>query len=376
MLPCSWHGLMPYTKALIYTNSVVSTAATDRDKRQRDGGVDFHRLIHRAMGNGIEIMQSQLEGRILVTGGCGFLGSHLCERLLAGGAEVLCVDNLVTGRRSNVEHLIDQRRFELICHDVTVPFRAKVDRIFNLACPASPKHYQQNPVQTTRTSVIGALNMLELANELNATILQASTSEVYGEPGIHPQHEGYWGNVNPVGPRACYNEGKRCAESLFFDYRRQHRLAIKVARIFNTYGPRMRPDDGRVISNFIVQALRGQDIAIYGDGEQRRAFCYVDDMIDGLMGLMGAADDLTGPINLGNPEEITICELAELTIELTGSRSRIVCGPPLPEDPRRRRPDISRATATLGWSPLVSLSDGLARTIAYFDNLLSSPDYV
>jgi UDP-glucuronate decarboxylase len=314
-------------------------------------------------------MQSQIDGRILVTGGSGFLGSHLCERLLAGGAEVLCVDNFVTGPRSNVEHLLDQRRFELIRHDVTVPFRAEVDRIYNLACPASPRHYQDDPVQTTRTSVIGALNMLELARALNAAILQASTSEIYGDPFVHPQHEGYWGNVNPIGPRACYNEGKRCAETLFFDYWRQHRVTIKVARIFNTYGPRMQPNDGRVISNFIIQALRGQDITIYGDGEQRRAFCHVEDLIDALIRLMGA-EDFTGPINLGNPEEITIRELAELIVELTGSRSSIVCGPPVEDDPRQRRPDISRATAALGWSPRISLRHGLDRTIAYFDQLL------
>lgn len=318
----------------------------------------------------METMHGGVKGRILVTGGSGFLGSHLCERLLATGAEILCVDNFVTGARSNIDHLLDQQRFELMRHDVTVPFRAEVDRIYNLACPASPRHYRHDAVQTTRTSVIGALNMLELARELNATILQASTSEIYGDPIVHPQHEGYWGNVNPIGPRACYNEGKRCAETLFFDYWRQHRVAIKVARIFNTYGPRMQPDDGRVISNFIIQALRGQDITIHGDGGQRRAFCYVDDMIDALIRLMGAPEDLTGPINLGNPEEITIHELAELTLELTGSRSTIVYHPPVQDDPRRRRPDISRASAALGWSPRTSLRDGLDRTIGYFDNLL------
>lgn len=315
-------------------------------------------------------MRRDFCGRILVTGGSGFLGSHLCERLLASGAEVLCVDNFVTGTQRNIEHLLDQRRFQLKRHDVTVPLRVQVDQIYNLACPASPVQYQYDPVQTTRTSVIGALNMLELAKALKAGILQASTSEIYGDPLVHPQREEYWGNVNPIGPRGCYDEGKRCAETLFFDYWRQHRVAIKVARIFNTYGPRMQPDDGRVVSNFIVQALRGQDITIHGDGEQRRAFCYVDDLIDALIRLMGTTEDLTGPINLGNPEEITIRELAELTIELTGSRSGIVHCPPVQDDPRQRRPDISRANVALGWSPRTPLRGGLYRTIEYFDELL------
>lgn len=305
-------------------------------------------------------------GCILVTGGSGFLGSHLCEVLLASGAEVLCIDNFVTGTPRNIEHLLDQRRFRFMRHDVTVPLRVEVDRIYNLACPASPVHYQRDAVQTIKTCVIGALNMLELAKELKAKVLQASTSEIYGDPVVHPQQEEYWGNVNPIGPRACYNEGKRCAETLFSDYWRQHRVAIKVARIFNTYGPRMHPNDGRVISSFIVQALRGQDITIHGDGGQRRAFCYVDDLIEGLVRLMGTAEDFTGPVNLGNPEEITIRELAELT----GSRSRIVDCPSRQDDPRRRCPDISRANSALDWSPRTSLRKGLQRTIAYFDELL------
>ncbi|WP_407165442.1 UDP-glucuronic acid decarboxylase family protein [Bradyrhizobium sp. ORS 111] len=316
-------------------------------------------------------MPYNLAERILVTGGSGFLGSHLCERLLANGAEVLCVDNFFTGTRGNVEHLLDHHRFELLRHDVTFPLYVEVDQIYNLACPASPVHYQHDPVQTTKTSVIGAINMLGLAKRLKVKILQASTSEIYGDPTTHPQSEEYWGNVNPIGPRSCYDEGKRCAETLFFDYRRQHGIPIKVARIFNTYGPRMHPNDGRVVSNFIVQALRGHDITIYGDGLQSRAFCYVDDLIDGLMRLMQSPDEVTGPLNLGNPHEITMRELAELTIELTGSRSKIVHRPLPQDDPRQRQPDISRAHAMLGWAPRTPLRQGLARTITYFEGMLT-----
>lgn len=316
-------------------------------------------------------MRHDLAERILVTGGSGFLGSHLCERLLAGGAEVLCVDNFFTGTRRNIEHLLGHPRFELMRHDVTFPLYVEVDRIYSLACPASPVHYQHDPVQTTKTSVIGAINMLGLAKRLKVPILQSSTSEIYGDPAVHPQTEDYWGNVNPIGVRSCYDEGKRCAETLFFDYRRQHRVAIKVARIFNTYGPRMHPNDGRVVSNFIVQALQGDDITIYGNGEQTRAFCYVDDMIDGLMRLMGSADEVVGPLNIGNPEEITIRELAELTIELTRSRSKIVYRPRAQDDPYRRRPDVSLANAVLGWAPRTPIREGLVQTIAYFEMLLS-----
>jgi UDP-glucuronate decarboxylase len=312
-----------------------------------------------------------LQRRILVTGGSGFLGSHLCERLLAQGANVLCVDNFFTGTRHNVEHLLDHKHFELVRHDVTFPFYVEVDEIYNLACPASPIHYQHDPVQTTKTSVHGAINMLGLAKRVKAKILQASTSEVYGDPDVHPQTEDYWGHVNPIGPRSCYDEGKRCAETLFFDYWRQHRLRIKVARIFNTYGPRMHPNDGRVVSNFIVQALLGRDITVYGDGAQTRSFCYVDDLIDGLTRLMTTSDAVTGPINLGNPHEFSMLELACLVIELTGSRSKIVHRP-LPEnDPRQRRPDISRAQEQLSWTPKTPLKQGLVSTIAYFEGLLS-----
>jgi UDP-glucuronate decarboxylase len=318
-------------------------------------------------------MRRSLSERILVTGGSGFLGSHLCERLLAEGAEVLCVDNFFTGARRNVEHLLGNQRFELTRHDVTFPLYVEVDQIYNLACPASPVHYQHDPVQTTKTSVIGAINMLGLAKRLKVKILQASTSEVYGDPSIHPQTEDYWGNVNPIGPRSCYDEGKRCAETLFFDYRRQHDLSIKVARIFNTYGPRMHPNDGRVVSNFIVQALRGQDITLYGDGLQTRSFCYVEDLIDGLMRLMQSPQHVTGPLNLGNPAEMSMRELAELTIELTGSRSRIVHRPLPQDDPRQRRPDISGAKAELGWAPRTPLRHGLAQTIEYFEQLLGLP---
>jgi len=308
--------------------------------------------------------------RVLVTGGAGFIGSHLCERLLEQGFEVLCVDNFYTGTRNNVAHLLGRSSFELMRHDVTFPLYVEVDRIFNLACPASPVHYQYDPVQTTKTSVHGAINMLGLAKRRRARILQASTSEVYGDPEVHPQPESYWGNVNPLGLRSCYDEGKRCAETLFFDYHRQHGLEIKVARIFNTYGPRMHPNDGRVVSNFIIQALRGEDITIYGDGQQTRSFCYVDDMVDGLLRLMESEAACTGPMNLGNPVEISIRALAERIIALTGSRSALI-DKPLPEDdPRRRCPDIGLARKTLDWEPQCSLDDGLMRTIAYFRTTL------
>ncbi|MBS3647225.1 SDR family oxidoreductase [Pseudaminobacter sp. 19-2017] len=310
--------------------------------------------------------------RILVTGGAGFLGSFLCERLLAQGHEVICVDNFFTGSRWNVAHLLSNPAFEVIRHDVTFPLYMEVDEIYNLACPASPVHYQHDPVQTTKTSVHGAINMLGLAKRLNARILQASTSEVYGDPDVHPQQEGYWGNVNPIGPRSCYDEGKRCAETLFFDYWRQHSLRIKVARIFNTYGPRMRPDDGRVISNFIVQALRNEPITVYGDGEQTRSFCYVDDLITGLIRLMETPDEVTGPMNLGNPGEFTMLELAELVLELTGSRSEIHHLPLPVDDPKYRRPDIALARSTCDWEPQTQLREGLGKTIAYFDSLLAS----
>jgi len=305
--------------------------------------------------------------RILVTGGAGFIGSFLCERLLDTGAEVLCVDNFFTGRRTNVAHLLDNPRFEVMRHDVTVPLFVEVDQIYNMACPASPVHYQFDPVQTTKTSVHGAINMLGLAKRTRAKILQASTSEVYGDPEIHPQTEDYWGNVNPLGPRACYDEGKRCAETLFFDYYRQHKVQIKVARIFNTYGPRMHPNDGRVVSNFIVQALKGEDITLYGDGEQTRSFCYVSDLAEGLIRLMNTSDDVTGPINLGNPGEFTIRQLAEKIIEMTGARSKLVHKPLPQDDPRQRQPDITRARDTLDWEPTIALEEGLKPTIAYFD---------
>ena len=311
--------------------------------------------------------------RVLVTGGAGFLGSHLCERLLAGGHEVVSVDNYFTGVRGNLAGLLGHPSFEALRHDVTFPLYVEVDQIYNLACPASPIHYQHDPVQTTKTSVHGAINMLGLAKRVGARILQASTSEVYGDPHVHPQREDYWGHVNPIGPRSCYDEGKRCAETLFFDYHRHHRLPIKVARIFNTYGPRMHPNDGRVVSNFIVQALLGRDITIYGDGSQTRAFCYVDDMIDGLIRLMKTPETVTGPLNIGNPHEVAIRDLATQIIALMGSRSRIVHRP-LPEgDPRQRQPDISRARALLDWAPRTPLEDGLARTIAYFESLLAEP---
>lgn len=309
--------------------------------------------------------------RVLVTGGAGFLGSHLCEALVARGDDVLCVDNYFTGRRDNIAGLLGHSRFEVMRHDVTFPLYVEVDQIYNLACPASPVHYQFDPVQTTKTSVTGAINMLGLAKRTRARVLQASTSEVYGDPTIHPQTEAYRGNVNPLGPRACYDEGKRCAETLFFDYRRQHRVGIKVARIFNTYGPRMHPDDGRVVSNFIVQALRGQDITLFGDGGQTRAFCYVDDLIAGLMRLMDSPDEVTGPINLGNPHEMSVRELAERVVALTGSRSKLVYRPLPQDDPLQRCPDITLAQEVLGWRPHVALDEGLRRTIAYFERLLT-----
>lgn len=304
--------------------------------------------------------------RIMVTGGAGFLGSHLCDRLLAQGHDVLCVDNFYTSTRRNITHLLEHPNFELMRHDVTFPLYVEVDRIYNLACPASPVHYQRDPVQTTKTSVHGAINMLGLAKRTGARILQASTSEVYGDPEIHPQTESYWGNVNPIGIRSCYDEGKRCAETLFFDYWRQHRLPIKVARIFNTYGPRMLPDDGRVVSNFIVQALQGRDITIYGDGTQTRSFCYVDDLVEGLMRLMESDRDVTGPINLGNPGEFSIRELAEKVIALTGSGSKIVYEPLPQDDPTQRQPDITKAMEILGWQPKVALDEGLENTVGFF----------
>jgi UDP-glucuronate decarboxylase len=311
-----------------------------------------------------------IERRILVTGGAGFLGSHLCDCLLAAGCDLVCVDNFFTGAKRNIAHLIGEKHFELVRHDVTFPLYVEVDEIYNFACPASPVHYQHDPVQTTKTSVHGAINMLGLAKRLRAKILQASTSEVYGDPNVHPQREDYWGHVNPVGPRSCYDEGKRCAETLFFDYWRQTQLRIKVARIFNTYGPRMHPNDGRVVSNFIVQALLGRDITIYGDGQQTRSFCYVDDLIDAIVRLMGTVDAVTGPVNIGNPAEFSIRELAEIVIDLTGSRSKIVSRPLPADDPRQRQPDIAMARKVLDWTPRTPLKEGLVRTIAYFDELL------
>jgi UDP-glucuronate decarboxylase len=310
--------------------------------------------------------------RILITGGAGFIGSHLCEQLLARDYDVLCVDNFYTGTRRNVQHLLTNTRFELMRHDVCFPLYVEVDQIYNLACPASPIHYQFDPVQTTKTSVHGAINMLGLAKRVKAKILQASTSEIYGDPAVHPQTEDYWGNVNPIGPRSCYDEGKRCAETLFFDYFRQHKLKIKVARIFNTYGPRMHPSDGRVVSNFVMQALQNENITIYGDGQQTRSFCYVDDLVDGLVRLMESSDDVTGPINLGNPGEFTIRELAEVIIDLTGSASKIVQQPLPADDPRQRKPDITKASELLNWQPKLPLREGLAKTIAYFKDFLAA----
>jgi UDP-glucuronate decarboxylase len=309
--------------------------------------------------------------RVMVTGGAGFLGSHLCERLLERGDDVLCVDNFYTGTKDNVAHLLNHPRFELMRHDVTFPLYVEVDEIYNLACPASPVHYQHDPVQTTKTSVHGAINMLGLAKRLKAKILQASTSEVYGDPQVHPQPEGYWGHVNPIGIRSCYDEGKRCAETLFFDYHRQHKLRIKVARIFNTYGPRMHPNDGRVVSNFIVQALKGEPITVYGEGAQTRSFCYVDDLVGGLIRLMDSPDDFTGPVNIGNPGEFTILQLAERVIALTGSSSQIVRRPLPSDDPMQRKPDLTKAREHLGWAPTTQLDAGLERTIAYFRQRLA-----
>lgn len=310
--------------------------------------------------------------RLLVTGGAGFIGSHLCERLLEQGHEVLCVDNFFTGTRRNIAHLVSNPYFELLRHDITFSLYVEVDEIYNLACPASPIHYQNDPIQTTKVNVHGAINVLGLAKRLKARVLQASTSEVYGDPSVHPQVESYWGNVNPIGPRACYDEGKRCAETLFFDYHRQLRLQIKVARIFNTYGPRMHPNDGRVVSNFIVQALRGEPITIYGDGSQTRSFCYVDDLVEGLLRLMRTPGEVTGPMNLGNPNECTVLELAERILRMTGSKSHIVFEPLPADDPRQRQPDISHAESTLGWRPRVGLEEGLGKTIRYFKEFLRS----
>jgi len=316
-------------------------------------------------------MPEMIRKRILVTGGAGFLGSHLCERLLNDGHDVLCLDNFFTGSKDNILHLMPNPHFEVMRHDVTFPLYVEMDEIYNLACPASPIHYQFDPVQTTKTSVHGAINMLGLAKRTKAKIFQASTSEVYGDPHVHPQTEDYWGHVNPIGIRSCYDEGKRCAETLFFDYHRQHKLRIKVARIFNTYGPRMHPNDGRVVSNFIMQALRGEDITIYGDGSQSRSFCYVDDLIEGWVRLMNTPDDFTGPVNLGNPNEFTIRQLAEKVIEMTGAKSKLVCEPLPSDDPRQRQPDISLAKEKLGWEPAIELEAGLAKTIAYFERFIS-----
>lgn len=316
-------------------------------------------------------MKELINKRILVTGGAGFVGSHLCAALVAQGHEVLCVDNFYTGRKRNLGSLLGHPRFELMRHDVTFPLFVEVDEIYNLACPASPIHYQWNPTQTTKTSVHGAINILGLAKRIRARVLQASTSEVYGDPVEHPQTEGYWGNVNPIGPRACYDEGKRCAETLFFDYHRQHRVQVKVARIFNTYGPHMHPNDGRVVSNFIVQALHGEPLTIFGDGQQTRSFCFVSDLVEGLLRLMGSREDFTGPVNLGNPGEFTILELAELVIAMTNTASRIELRPATVDDPRQRRPEISLARSELGWSPTVDLRTGLGRTIEYFEAVLS-----
>jgi UDP-glucuronate decarboxylase len=311
------------------------------------------------------------ERRVLVTGGAGFIGSHLCQRLLERDDEVLCVDNFYTGTRGNIRSLLSNPRFELLRHDVCFPLYVEVDQIFNLACPASPIHYQFDPVQTTKTSVHGAINMLGLAKRVKGKILQASTSEIYGDPEVHPQTEEYWGRVNPIGPRSCYDEGKRCAETLFFDYYRQHKMPVKVARIFNTYGPRMHPHDGRVVSNFVMQALRNQDITIYGDGSQTRSFCYVDDLVDGLIRLMDTADNVTGPINLGNPEEFTIRQLAETVISLTNAKSKIVHQVLPEDDPKQRRPDISKAQELLGWRPRIPLREGLVNVIEYFEGVVS-----
>jgi UDP-glucuronate decarboxylase len=313
--------------------------------------------------------------KVLVTGGAGFLGSHLCDRLIERGDDVLCVDNFFTGSKRNVSHLFSHPHFELMRHDVTFPLYVEVERVFNLACPASPVHYQHDPVQTTKTSVHGAINMLGLSKRLRARILQASTSEVYGDPEVHPQPEGYWGKVNPIGIRSCYDEGKRCAETLFFDYHRQYQLEVKVVRIFNTYGPRMHPNDGRVVSNFIVQALQGMDITMYGDGQQTRSFCYVDDLIRGMLSMMDSPADFTGPVNIGNPGEFSMLELAELVLKLTGSNSKLIFQRLPQDDPRQRKPDITLARSQLGWTPVVSLEDGLKETIAYFRQVLAGNDF-
>ena len=317
-------------------------------------------------------MKNPIRKRILVTGGAGFLGSHLCERLLGDGHDVLCVDNYFTGTKDNITHFISNPHFEVLRHDITFPLYVEVDEIYNLACPASPIHYQFDPVQTTKTSVHGVINMLGLAKRIKAKIFQASTSEVYGDPKVHPQREEYWGHVNPIGLRSCYDEGKRCAETLFFDYHRQHGLRIKVARIFNTYGPRMHPNDGRVVSNFIVQALKGEPITVYGDGKQTRSFCYVDDLIEGFIRLMNTSDDFTGPVNLGNPVEFTILDLAREVISMTGSKSKIIFKPLPTDDPTQRCPDITLANETLTWVPTVKLGEGLGKTISYFESLLET----
>ncbi len=315
-------------------------------------------------------MHEVIKKRILVTGGAGFLGSFLCERLLNDGHDVLCMDNFFTGRKANIAHLMDNKYFELMRHDVTIPVYVEVDEIYNLACPASPVHYQFDPVQTTKTSVHGAINILGLAKRIKAKVFQASTSEVYGDPSVHPQPESYWGNVNPIGVRSCYDEGKRCAETLFFDYKRQHNLEIKVARIFNTYGPRMHPQDGRVVSNFIIQAIKNEPITIYGDGKQTRSFCYCDDLVEGFIRLMNSDESITGPINLGNPGEFTMLELADNILKLTNSSSKLIYEPLPEDDPKQRRPDISLAKEQLNWSPKIDLNEGLKKTISYFENLL------
>jgi UDP-glucuronate decarboxylase len=319
-----------------------------------------------------KIVDNLTSKRVLVTGGAGFIGSHLCRRLLAEGCEVLCVDNFYTGTRMNIEELVGNPKFELLRHDITFPLYAEADEIYNLACPASPVHYQFDPVQTTKTSVMGAINMLGLAKRLRIKVFQASTSEVYGDPVVHPQKEDYWGNVNPIGIRSCYDEGKRCAETLFFDYRRQHNADIKVVRIFNTYGPRMHPRDGRVVSNFIVQALQGQDITIFGDGSQTRSFCYVDDLVEGFIRFMGTDETVTGPMNMGNPNEFTILQLAEQVLDLVGGKSKLIRLPLPQDDPKQRQPDISQAREVLGWEPKVQLREGLTKTIAYFDHFLKA----
>lgn len=346
-----------------------------RGREVMDPVAAFKLRSKQAIGTQVSTERSSrysVQKRVLITGGAGFIGSHLSARLIEQGHQVLCVDNFFTGTRNNIAPLLGHPSFELIRHDVTFPLYVEVDEIYNLACPASPIHYQFDPVQTTKTSVMGAINMLGLAKRLRVPILQASTSEVYGDPSIHPQVESYWGNVNPIGPRSCYDEGKRCAETLFFDYHRQHNLAIKVIRIFNTYGPHMHPNDGRVVSNFIVQALKGQDITIYGDGSQTRSFCFVDDLVAGMMAMMASGNDVTGPVNLGNPGEFTMIELAQLVIELTGSKSQLVFQPLPQDDPKQRQPDISVAKARLGWDVTVPLREGLGRTIEYFAKVVAA----